>query len=89
MRQCSCKPGFIVRYLTIQYSIAQVKILFFDFFPLSAKTALEISQPISDELLPEKLRCDDVGGQDYDNTSTLLGIHRTTNNIIPKTLFVP
>ncbi|XP_076806254.1 zinc finger MYM-type protein 1-like [Clavelina lepadiformis] len=50
----------IVRYVTIKNSIALLKESFLNFFPLSGKTAAEISQCILDELELNNFRCNDV-----------------------------
>ena len=42
--------ALIVKYVTIQNGIAQVKESFLNFFPLRGKTAAEISRSILDEL---------------------------------------
>ena len=83
----------IVRYVTIKNSIAQVKEWFLNFFPLSGKTAAEISKSILDELELNNLDVMMCRGQGYDNKSTMSGIHagvqQTIKNINPKELFAP
>ena len=83
----------IVRYVTIKNSITQVKESFSSFFPLSGKTAAEISQSILDKLELNNLDVMMCRGQGYDNASTISGIHagiqQTIKNINPKALFVP
>ncbi|XP_076825141.1 uncharacterized protein LOC143470753 [Clavelina lepadiformis] len=83
----------IVRYVTIKNSIAQLKELFLNFFPLSGKTAAEISQSILDELELNNLDVMMCRGKGYDNASTMSGIHtgvqQKIKNINPKALLVP
>ena len=66
---------FIDRYVTIKNSIAQVKESFLNFFPLSGKTAAEISQSILDELKLNNLDVMMCRGKGYDNAPTMSGIH--------------
>ena len=67
--------------------------MFLNFFPLSGKTAAEISQSILDELELNDLDVMMCRGQGYDNASIMSGIHvgvqQTIKNINPKALFVP
>ena len=85
--------ALIVRYVTIQNGIAQVKESFMNFFPLRGKTAAEISRSILDELEVNNLDVMMCRGQRYDNASTMSGIHsgvqQTIKNINQKPLFVP
>ena len=85
--------ALIVRYVTIQNSIAQVKESLLNFFPLRGKTAAEISRSILDELEVNNLDVMMCRGQGYDNASTMSGIdsgvQQTIKNINPKALFVP
>ena len=80
----------IVKYVTIKNIIARVKESFLNFFPLSGKTAAEISQSILDELELNNLDVMMCKGQGYDNAFTMLGIHagvqQTIKNINPKAL---
>ena len=84
--------ALIVRYVTIQNGIAQVKESFLNFFPLRGKTAAEISRSILDELEVNNLDVMMCRGQGYDNASTMSGIHsgvqQIIKNINPKALFV-
>ena len=77
-----------VRYVTIKNSIAQMKESFSTFFPLSGKTAAEISQSILDELELNKLDVMMCMEQGYDNASAmsgiLAGVPQTIKNIIQK-----
>ena len=71
----------------------QVMESFLNFFPLSGKTAAEISQSILDELELNNLDVMMCRGQGYDNAYTMSEIHaevqQTIKNINPKALFVP
>ena len=83
--------ALMVRYVTIQNGIAQVKKSFLNFFPFRGKTAAEISRYVLDELEVnlDVMMCRRQG---YDNASTMLRIHsgvqQTIKNINPKVLFV-
>ena len=83
----------IVRYVTVKNSIVQVKNSSLNFFPLSGKTAAEISQSILHQLELNNLNVVMCRGQGYDNASTmsgiLAGVQQKIKNIIPKALFVP
>ena len=83
----------IVTYVTIKKSVAQVKKSFLTFFPLSGKTAAEISRSILDELELNNLHLMMSRKRDYDNASAITGIHagaqQTIKNTNPKALFVP
>ena len=82
----------IVKYVTIKNGAAQVKESFLTFFPLSGKTAAEISQSLLDELELNNLDVMMCRKQGYDNASTISGIHagaqQTIKNINSKALFV-
>jgi len=85
--------AFMVRYVTTENSIVQVKESFLHFFPLHGKTAAGTIQASLDEVKQNDLDVMMCRGQEYDSASALLGTHvgvqRRIKDLNPKALFVP
>jgi len=85
--------AFVVRYVKVEESKAQTKESFLNFFPLNEKTAEEITNSILNELHENGLDVMMCSGQDYDNASTMSGIHsgvqRRIKEINSKAIFFP
>jgi len=85
--------AFVVRYVKVEESDAQIKESFLNFFPLRGKTAEEITNSILNELHENGLDMMMCRGQAYDNASTISGIYsgvqRRIKEINSKAIYVP
>jgi len=85
--------AFVVRYVKVEESEAQIKESFLNFLPLHGKTAEEIPNFSLNEPHENDLDVMMCKGQVYDNGSTMSGIHsetqRRTKEINSKAIFVP
>jgi len=71
----SDQMAFVVRYVEVEESEAQVKESFLNFFSLPGKTAEEITDSIFNDIHANHLDVMMSRGQAHDSTSTMSGIH--------------
>nr|XP_033788676.1 zinc finger MYM-type protein 1-like [Geotrypetes seraphini] len=83
----------VIRYVYIEDDNVEIKESFLGFFPISGKSAAELTEQILKQLDSDGLDINLCRGQGYDNAATMAGIHggvqAKIKEINPKALFVP
>nr|XP_033788702.1 zinc finger MYM-type protein 1-like [Geotrypetes seraphini] len=83
----------VIRYVYIEDDNVEIKESFLGFFPISGKSAAELTEQILKQLDSDGLDINLCRDQGYDNAATMAGIHggvqAKIKEINPKALFVP
>lgn len=83
----------VIRYVHIEGDKVEVKESFLAFFPISGKTANELTENILKHLESDNLDIHLCRAQGYDNAATMAGVHggvqKNIKEINPKALFMP